>query len=99
MNDVRILIDGNDTDAIDPADRGLAYGDGFFETMRIHEAQVPWWDAHWARLARGAQRLAIKLPDASRMQSARNELIANTKTGVLKLLLTRGVGGRGYAPP
>ncbi len=99
MNDVRIVVDGQVVDAIDPADRGLAYGDGLFETMRIHEAKVPWWDAHWARLAHGAQRLAIELPDESRIESIRDELIAHTKTGVLKLLLTRGVGGRGYAPP
>lgn len=79
-------------------DRGAAYGDGVFETMRAHGGEVPWWDAHWARLALGASRLRLPLPDESRarMQAAR---LLDGRDGVLKLLVTRGSGGRGYAPP
>ena len=31
--------------------RGVAYGDGLFETLRVHRGVAPWWTAHWARLA------------------------------------------------
>ena len=91
----------NGTERIDawPADaRAIAYGDGLFETMRMHRGTAPWWDAHWDRLARGAQRLRLPLPDQARV---RDEVAAlfddDDGAGVLKLLLSRGGGGRGYA--
>ncbi|HBD20918.1 MAG TPA: aminodeoxychorismate lyase [Arenimonas sp.] len=86
--------------ALDPADRGLAYGDGLFETMRVSGAAVPWWDAHLARLAHGAQRLGIPKPDTAWLAEAAAALLADAPSeAVLKLVLTRGVGGRGYAAP
>ncbi|HEX5756528.1 MAG TPA: aminodeoxychorismate lyase [Arenimonas sp.] len=86
-------------DALDPLDRGLAYGDGLFETMRVHHGQVPWWSRHWARLARGAERLRISLPDESFVRGEAQRLLGGCVEGVFKLILTRGSGGRGYAPP
>ena len=86
--------------AVDPTDRGLAYGDGLFETMRVSGAAVPWWDAHLARLAKGAQRLGIPMPDTGWLAEEAALLLADAPAeAVLKLVLTRGVGGRGYAAP
>ena len=49
-----------------PADaRGFAYGDGIFETMRVHQGTVHWWGAHRARLEAGAERLRLSLPSAT----------------------------------
>ena len=79
-------------------DRGLAYGDGLFETMRAHQGEVHWWPAHWRRLQRGAQVLGLALPDESRVQREARALLDGAG-GVLKLIVTRGPGGRGYAPP
>jgi 4-amino-4-deoxychorismate lyase len=79
-------------------DRGLAYGDGLFETMRSHRGSLPWWPAHWRRLARGAQVLRIPLPDEARVRRECEELLDGA-TCVQKLVVTRGAGGRGYAPP
>lgn len=90
-------VDG-ERGGIDPGDRGLAYGDGLFETMRAHRGEVPWWDAHWARLQLGAARLGIPLPDPARVHQQARELLAGD-AAVLRLQLTRGRGGRGYAPP
>jgi 4-amino-4-deoxychorismate lyase len=95
----RIFIGDREADAVPVDDRGLAYGDGLFETMRVHDGDVPWWDAHWARLARGAVRLRIPLPDEARARREALALLDAGEPGVLKLLLTRGGGGRGYAPP
>ena len=95
----RVFAGKTQVDAIPADDRGLAYGDGLFETMRVHRGVVPWWDAHWARLARGAQRLRIDLPDRALVEKHAAELFADTGDGVLKLILTRGGHGRGYAPP
>lgn len=85
--------------AIDPGNRGLAYGDGVFETMRVHRGVLPLWPRHQARLRGGAQRLGIALPASDFIEARIAEAIAGCGAGVLKLLLTRGEGGRGYAPP
>lgn len=78
-------------------DRGLAYGDGLFETMRAHEGALPWWPAHWQRLQRGADALGIALPRPERVRDEAEALLDGLG-GVLKLIVTRGGGGRGYAP-
>lgn len=100
---VRIFAGHQRVDAIAPDDRGLAYGDGLFETMRVHRGTVPWWDAHWARLQRGAGRLRLRLPEARQVREEAAALFADDSSddgdGVLKLIVTRGSGGRGYAPP
>ena len=86
-------------DAIPADDRGIAYGDGLFETVRVHRGEVPWWADHWSRLRLGAGRLGIPLPDEARVRDEAESLFADAGDGVLKLLLTRGAGERGYAPP
>ena len=86
--------------SLDPDDRGLAYGDGLFETMRVRDGRVPWLDAHLARLARDAARLRIDVPpDAWLRERLADCADAAPADAVLKLVLTRGTGGRGYAPP
>ena len=83
--------------ALDAADRGLAYGDGLFETVRVHAGRPVWWEAHVARLALGAGRLGIAAPAADWLRGQVDALLARSGgDGVLKLVLTRGAGGRGY---
>src|SRR5690606_18106871 len=86
-------------DGVSVANRGLAYGDGVFETMRVHDGELPLWPGHLARLREGAQRLGIGLPDPAFIEACIDEMIDGADAGVIKLLLTRGDGGRGYAPP
>lgn len=78
-------------------DRGAAYGDGLFETVLLRDGQPQLWEAHLARLARGCEVLAIPLP----AQAALEQPLAAAGQGlqVLKLMLTRGSGGRGYQLP
>ena len=78
--------------------RGFAYGDGVFETMRVHRGTVPWWGVHFARLANGLARLRIRLPDVGAMERAIAELFEDGGSGVAKLIVSRGGIGRGYAP-
>lgn len=95
---VRIFVGTDPVAAIPADDRAFAYGDGLFETMRAHRGALPWWDRHWARLAHGAQRLGLALPAQPQVRGEAERLLAGAD-GVLKLLLSRGSGGRGYAPP
>ena len=45
-------------------DRGLLYGDGLFETLRVVNGQPFRWAQHLERLQHGADFLKIKLPFA-----------------------------------
>ncbi|MDQ3287748.1 MAG: aminodeoxychorismate lyase [Pseudomonadota bacterium] len=94
----RCYIGSERVDRIDDMDRGLSYGDGLFETMLAHEGTLPWWDAHWSRLAEGARRLRMPLPTQSQVMAEALALL-DGGGGVLKMIVTRGAGGRGYAPP
>lgn len=83
-------------DAIAADDRGLAYGESLFETMRVYRGDITWWDRHMARLAWGAERLSMPLPNRARMHEEALALLCGMDA-VLKLQLTRGGGSRGYA--
>ena len=94
-----LIFRGQETLVGIPADsRGFAYGDGVFETMRVDRGRVHWWDAHWTRLATSAERLGLQVPDYGFAREACGSLFADNSDGVLKLLVTRGGEGRGYAP-
>ena len=94
---MRIFSGTQAIEAIAADDRGLAYGDGLFETLRAHRGDLPWWEAHWGRLARGSQRLHLALPEPAFVREQAHSLL-NGRDAVLKLLVTRGGGTRGYAP-
>lgn len=78
-------------------DRGLAFGDGVFETVLVRDGRPMLWEAHLSRLKRGCRHLGIPLP----AMEAISELPGRLGEGqhVLKLIVTRGSGGRGYMPP
>lgn len=83
-------------------DRGFQYGDGVFETLAAIGGRVRERDAHLARLAQGARLLEIPAPDPEVLA----EEIAMARAApdpadraVIKILYTRGPGGRGLAPP
>lgn len=44
-------------------DRGFLYGDGVFETVRIHNGRPVWLDRHLARLADSCRQIQLPLPD------------------------------------
>ncbi|MBS3803175.1 MAG: aminotransferase class IV [Oleiphilaceae bacterium] len=83
------------------SDRGLAYGDGLFETIRICHNKPTLADRHSSRLLEGAQRLGIHLTRAFLAEHLLTacERYAREPDWVLKVTLTRGSGGRGYLPP
>ncbi|MEL6870200.1 MAG: aminodeoxychorismate lyase [Pseudomonadota bacterium] len=86
------------TDVVPANDRGLAYGDGLFETMRVRSARIPWLARHLARLQIGLQRLAIAGVDLALVECRLQRLAAESAidAGWLKLIVTRGSGERGY---
>lgn len=90
-------VDGCPAEALPLKDRGLAYGDGLFETIAVKAGAPVLLDRHLHRLEQSCLRLAIPLDTASlRLEMMR--FAAQLDSGVMKLILTRGDGQRGYAP-
>ena len=92
------LVDGVPVDRLSVRDRGLAYGDGVFRTLRVRGGQLLWWQDHYAKLEHDAAALNLPCPQAAVLQDEIERLAAD-RDGVAKLILTRGCGPRGYAPP
>ncbi|MBR9883863.1 MAG: aminodeoxychorismate lyase [Oceanospirillales bacterium] len=90
-----IFINGQPGDSVSTSDRGLAYGQGVFETILIRSGRALFWEWHMERLEEGCRRLAI--PCDGLLQQLENELPELSPDGVLKIVVTRGAGGRGYA--
>jgi len=90
-------IDGLPADTLSVTDRGLAYGDGVFETIAVKAGRPLLFERHLQRLEWGCNRLAI----TADQPLIRKELLAfaaDLGEGVMKLILTRGDSLRGYAP-
>jgi 4-amino-4-deoxychorismate lyase len=94
-----VLIDGKPRTQIDVRDRGLQYGDGLFETMAVLDGEVRRLDAHLARLQSGCERLGIVMPERTLLTAEIAAVTLNAQRAVLKLMVTRGFGGRGYRLP
>jgi len=114
------LVNGIETSALDIADRGLAYGDGLFETMRVTvkrpssgkptrkmKASVPLLKWHIARFEKGVECLKLgSVRQLSRefkrnLNQALEQILDNGRldSALVKVIVTRGHGGRGYTPP
>ena len=91
-------INGRKRSHIDYRDRGLQYGDGVFETMRIRDGRPRLLEYHLDRLYAGCGRLGIAGPQRAALQRELERAAALRDQGVLKLIVTRGVGLRGYRP-
>lgn len=85
--------------AISPMDRGLAYGDGVFRTLAVSDGQPEFWLKHMAKLAADCAALGIPAPDPALLAAEARALLRGADRAVLKIIVTRGVGGRGYKPP
>lgn len=84
------------THALSVEERGVAYGDGVFETMLLRAGAVRFVDRHFARLQLGCERLGIAPIAEATFRSDIATLIKGHDDGVVKFIVTRGAGGRGY---
>ena len=98
MSSVGVLVNGVAVDMISVRDRGLQYGDGLFETIAVHRGTPLLWEQHAQRLLAGAVRLGMLPPEVVLLRAEADQLCRGVERGVLKIILTRGVSGRGYRP-
>ena len=83
-------------------DRGFAYGDGVFETLRLERGQPLFWTGHWERMNAGVGAMGLPPMESASIWVDRIQKLAqasHTKEAIIRLQITRGIGGRGYAPP
>ncbi len=90
------LVDGRQTHHLPVSDRGLQYGDGLFETIAWIDGGAPLLDGHLQRLERGCRRLALDAPERSVVESEIQRVAAGLRRAVVKLIVTRAGGERGY---
>tara|TARA_B100000315_G_C14457273_1_gene532018 strand:+ start:136 stop:951 length:816 start_codon:yes stop_codon:yes gene_type:complete len=94
-------VNGKLSNSIDVRDRALHYGDGVFETIAVKKSIMEFWKEHYQRLVKGCKTIKIKCPAENFLKKEINKFIKKIKKEkfVLKIIISRGVGGRGYNPP
>lgn len=93
------LVDGKPADTIPADDRGFAYGDGVFRTLAVRSGKAGLWGRHYAKLTADCRALAITPPDEAPLLEDMRHITARMPDCALKITVTRGSGGRGYAIP
>ena len=93
------LLNGKAEHFIDVLDRGFQYGDGLFETLEVLDSTPLFLTQHLARLVDGCRKLLIPPPDVSQLTAEAHQICTNVDKAVLKVIVTRGIGGRGYRQP
>lgn len=94
-----ILVNGECRDLIEISDRGFQYGDGLFETIKINKGKPEFLNLHLQRLQAGCHRLHIPCPSLDLLRLEIAALCKQSQDAVLKIIVTRGSGGRGYRQP
>ncbi len=94
------IKNGQPCHAIDCQDRAFLYGDGFFTTIKVTQGQPRLWQRHIERLIECAEQLTFDI-DIEEIEAQVNDFLAEyiEFSGALKIIVSRGLGQRGYMPP
>lgn len=82
-------------------DRSFLYGDGLFEAIRVYDGEPFLWDDHLARLRYGLELMRLANPcSAKELREAALALVIRNEMPncILRILISRGVGERGFSP-
>lgn len=98
------LVNGSFNQVISPFDRGFAYGDGVFRTIKIVGGLPEHWPQHYQKLVADCAAINLVCPSAELLMSDLSQLfsadaISENNIAVAKIIITRGAGNRGYTPP
>ena len=94
---MKIVTQTND---ISPNDRAFNYGDGIFTTLCVTNGKVELLSYHINRLCHDAEVLGIHIEPATLIRALKNYINSLTKDvikTVVKIHISAGEGGRGYA--
>lgn len=96
-------LNGKATTGVPPASRGIAYGDGLFETIAVSGGVPRLLPLHLDRLTAGAARLQLVVDTgalhdeiAAALDAVRSSAASSLCHGVLKLIVYERGAARGY---
>ncbi|BBP04845.1 aminodeoxychorismate lyase [Sulfuriferula plumbiphila] len=92
-----ILVNGVETSTLDALDRGLAYGDGIFRTLLLRDGKAVAWARQYAKIVADCTRLGLQAPTQAALEADLTHIAADSPNCVVKIIVTRGSGLRGYA--
>ncbi len=88
-----------DQDSVIPFnDRTALYGDGCFTTIAVSNKKPELLALHLQRLKRDCDKLFIQFNDWTDLEKTILELSLTQHYDVVKVVISRGQGGRGYSP-
>lgn len=93
------LLNGEISSLVATTNRGLNYADGLFETLVVRNSRPLRWQSHMDRLGVGCERLGLAMPSQVVLLREVQTVSAGLPEAVVKIVLTRNSGGRGYMPP
>jgi len=92
------LVNGQYQESLAVSDRGLQYGDGVWETILISSTgHLILLEQHLKRLKKGCKALNLQGLDESLLRTEIAQFTKNINHSILKIIITRGSGGRGYS--
>ena len=94
-----IIVNGVANDVLNAHDRGLAYGDGVFRTFPMCGGKPLHWRRQYAKLAADCAALCIVCPSIDAFERDLAAIALIDSDCVIKIVVTRGGGPRGYAIP
>lgn len=94
-----MLVNGRSGNCLPLADRAIHYGDGAFETVLVHDSTPRLWRRHLERLKSSCALLRIPCDFTALENEVQLILAPHRGPGILKIIVSRGQGGRGYTPP
>lgn len=92
-----VLVNGQVNGVLDPLDRGLAYGDGVFRTLLLHEGRAVCWGRHYRRLRSDCDAIGLQCPPSAILVAELAAAATGLRESAGKIIVTRGAGPRGYA--
>jgi len=94
-----VIVNGELTEQISVYDRGLAYGDGVFETILCRDGKLLLWERHLERLISSLVRLRIEPFEHNTLLTSMQPYLVGVGEQIVKIIVSRGNSRRGYAIP
>ncbi|MCT4717399.1 aminodeoxychorismate lyase [Enterobacteriaceae bacterium H18W14] len=91
------LINGQWQTTLPANDRAVQFGDGCFTTAVLKKGKVSFSEQHLRRLRLACEKLQLPFTEWSMLASEMQQLAMNEQRAVLKVIISRGAGGRGYS--
>ncbi len=91
------LINGQWQTTLAANDRAVQFGDGCFTTAAIRNGKIAFSEQHLHRLRLACEKLLLPFTEWARLADEMQQLATNERLAVLKVIISRGAGGRGYS--